>query len=183
MYITKIKNPAHTGNNQNHESQICHDLDHTDKHCCFELAMSIHAPQSIPLDYSESEHTEQSSPFAQLITSSLQSPNNYFVESAILHTNPQVLHPLCTFINTNIVFHLNCNPSFKQMSIDNAAEKFGLPDLFPALVDFMHHYRPKDSAMYSIGGWQSMVPCINFHIPKIQIWLGVHMACAPHLLW
>ena len=82
MHITKIKNLAHTGNNQNHESQICHDLDHTDKHCCFELAMSIHAPHSIPSDYSENEHTEQSSPFAQLITSSLQSPNNYFDKSA-----------------------------------------------------------------------------------------------------
>lgn len=73
-HITKIKNPAHIGNNQNYKLQICHDLNHTDKLCCFELTMSICAPHSIPLDYSKSEHTEQSNPFAQLITSSLQSP-------------------------------------------------------------------------------------------------------------
>ena len=81
-HITKIKNPVHTGNYQNYELQICHDLNHTDKLCCSELAMSICVPHSIPLDYKKSEHTKQSNPFAQLITSSLQSPNNYFDESA-----------------------------------------------------------------------------------------------------
>ena len=40
-HITKIKNPARSGNNQNYKTQICRDLDHTDKLHRFDLATSI----------------------------------------------------------------------------------------------------------------------------------------------
>ena len=59
------------------------------------------------------------------------------------------------------------------MSIDDVVEIFGLPDLFPALVDFMHCYIPENSAVYSIGGQRSTAAYTNFNIPKIQIWMGV----------
>jgi len=39
-HITEIKNPAHASNNQNYESQICRNLDCTDKCWCFDLATS-----------------------------------------------------------------------------------------------------------------------------------------------
>ena len=37
----EIKNPAQTGNNQQYEAQICHDLNHTNKTCHFDLATAI----------------------------------------------------------------------------------------------------------------------------------------------
>ena len=40
-HITEIKNPARSGNNQNYETQICRDLDRTDKLRWFDLATSI----------------------------------------------------------------------------------------------------------------------------------------------
>ena len=40
-HITKIKNPARSGNNQNYETQICRDLDRTDKLRRFDIATSI----------------------------------------------------------------------------------------------------------------------------------------------
>ena len=40
-HITTIKDPAHSGNNQNYEPQICWYLDRLDKSCQFDLATSI----------------------------------------------------------------------------------------------------------------------------------------------
>ena len=61
------------------------------------------------------------------------------------------------------------------MSIDDVAKKFRLPYFHPALVDFMDHYTPENSATYSISGQQSTVACSNLNFPKVQIWSGVHI--------
>ena len=57
-HITEIKNPAHAGNNQHNKSQICYDLDHTDKLHCFELATSIYNLHLTASDYSTNNCTE-----------------------------------------------------------------------------------------------------------------------------
>ena len=61
------------------------------------------------------------------------------------------------------------------MSIDKAAEKYGLPDLRPALMDFIRRYKSSNPAPYLIGGRRSMAACSEIGSLKIQIWSGVHL--------
>ena len=70
----------------------------------------------------------------------------------MIQKDPQASQPFQTFTDNGTAFHLNRDPSFKQMSIDQVAEKYRLPDLCPALVDFIHHYMPSNSAPCLIGG-------------------------------
>ena len=61
------------------------------------------------------------------------------------------------------------------MTVNDAAEKFGLPDLRPALTDFLCHYTPDNSANYDIGGWRRAVANTDINFSKIEIWSGVHI--------
>ena len=100
-HITEIKNPAHSGNNQNYETQICHDLESTDKLRQFDLATSIHesymdsSNESKDHSSSETDVLQQADssadnddnvriPLARLITGSLGSFQNYFHEALYL---------------------------------------------------------------------------------------------------
>ncbi|KAG2073315.1 hypothetical protein BDR04DRAFT_1116448 [Suillus decipiens] len=47
--------------------------------------------------------------------------------------------PLHTFVVECTAFHLTYSLSIWAISVDDAALKFGLPDLQPALADFLHH--------------------------------------------
>ena len=87
----------------------------------------------------------------------------------------QALWPFCTFTDTCVAFYLNQDPSIKQMSVDEAAKKYGLPDLCPALADFIHCYTPSNSVPYLIGGKHSAVAHPNIGSLRIQIWTGVRL--------
>ena len=172
-HIMEIKNPAQAGNNQRYEAQICHDLDCTDRLCHFELATMIQDPHLRLSDYSDVDNNPLTA--AQLVNGSHQSHNNYFNKASHIQNNDQALHPLHTFTESHITFHLNCSPSFKQMTIDDMAEKFGLPDLCPTLTDFLCHYMPDNSANYVIGGRQRAAANTDINFSKIEIWSGVHI--------
>ena len=61
------------------------------------------------------------------------------------------------------------------MIVDDVAEKFRLPDLCPALTDFICHYAPDSSVNYVIGGWQRGMPNTNFSFAKIEVWSSAHV--------
>ena len=61
------------------------------------------------------------------------------------------------------------------MTVDDVAEKFGLPDLHPALTDFLCYYTPDNLANYVIGGWQRAVANTDINFSKIDIWSSVHI--------
>jgi hypothetical protein len=65
--------------------------------------------------------------------------NNYFseAESLLEGATPNAPHPRRTFFDAHTAFHLTRDPSFKQMTIDAVAQKFGLPDLRPSLADYL----------------------------------------------
>ena len=189
-HITEIKNPARAGNNRQYEAQICRDLDRTDKLRRFELATSVPNTHLAPSDHHSidplnrnlldigQEHpnnTLATISLAQLIKGSLRSPTNYFEEAICLQNDHRAIRPFRTFIDTHTAFHLNRDPTFKQMTLEEAAEKFRLPDLGPALIDFMHRYTGDSQAIYSIGGRRSTVAPTHIGSPKIQVWSGVRI--------
>ena len=172
-HITEIKNPARAGNNQHYEAQICHDLNCMDKLCCLELATMIRDPHLRLSDYSDVDNNPPTA--AQLVNDSHQSHNNYFDKASHIQNNDQALRLLCTFTESHIAFHLNCSPSFKQMTVNDMAEKFGLPDLHPTLTDFLCHYMPDNSANYVIGGWRRAAANTDINFSKIEIRSSVHI--------
>ena len=150
-HITEIKNPAWVGNNQHYKVQICRDLNHMGKLCQFKLATMIHDPHMI-LNYSDVDNVNSYlSTGTQPLKGSCQS-HNYFNKALHLQDNDQALHPLHTFTNSHVAFHINHHPSLRKMTIDDAAEKFGLPDVHPTLTDFVCHYAPDNLVNYVIGG-------------------------------
>ena len=132
----EIKNPAWVGNNQCYNVQICHDLNHMDKLCHFKLA-TMTCDHHLRLNYSDLGNVNSyPSTVTQLHEGSCQS-HNYFNKALCLQDDDRALHPLCTFTNSHVAFHVNRHLSFRQMTIDDAAEKFGLADLHPTLTDFV----------------------------------------------
>ena len=185
-HITEIKNPAWAGNNQRYEAQICHDLDRTNKLHCFELATAIHNPHLIPFNAGNNTDTcEDNSDdptalsLAQLVKGQLQTSNDYFEDAALLQNDLCALRPIRTFANTHTAFHLNRHPNFKQMTVEDAATKFGLPDLRPALVDFMHRYAPEISDGYMIGGRRRAAASDSLEFSKIKVWSSVRIQMKP----
>ena len=173
-HITEIKNPAQVGNNQHYKVQICCDLNHTDKLHHFKLATTICDPH-LRLNYSDANNVDS---YLSTATLPLEGPcqsHNYFNKALHLQDNDQGLHPLHTFTNSYIAFHVNCHPSFRQMTIDDVAEKFGLPDLCPNLTDFVCLYAPDNLVNYVIGSWPSGVANTDFNFSKIEVWSSMHM--------
>ena len=64
---------------------------------------------------------------------------DYFdVALCLRHSSHMISHPLRTQqCSKNTVFHLNCDPSYKKMMIDEVASKFNLPDFRAAIGDYM----------------------------------------------
>ena len=78
---TKIKNPACSGNNQNYETQICCDLDHTDKLHQFDLANSIHESYMDSSNESK-DHSSSKTDILQQADSSADNNNNVCIPLA-----------------------------------------------------------------------------------------------------
>ncbi|KAG2053494.1 hypothetical protein BDR06DRAFT_972282 [Suillus hirtellus] len=59
-HIMEIKSPAHSSNNNNYDPQICYYLDHANKCCHFDLAMSLlnNVPDSGKQDPGDDEKDE-----------------------------------------------------------------------------------------------------------------------------
>ena len=112
---------------------------------------------------------------AQLVKGQPRTPNDYFDDAALLQNDLCALRPFRTFANTHTAFHLNRHPNFKQMMVEDAATKFGLPDLRPALVDFMYRYAPEISDSYTIGGRRRAAASDSLEFSKIEVWSSVRI--------
>lgn len=205
-HITEIKHPAKSGNNQNYESQICRSLDRTDKIRRFDLATSMLASgidfgnsnlpddQSDASDDSESDNEDGSpmlhrvtttssllasvDPVSNLVGSTRHIPD-YFEQAQRLvrgdHANAP--RPFRTFsLGSNIAFHLSRDPSFKKMTVDQAAEMFLLPDLRPALADFFHRTKDgEDTSTLPIGGRRTALSNCPLPFDDLSIWKKVQV--------
>ena len=151
--------------------------------CCFTSATAIWDPGNfVSSDYNTVSDTSVDGedevpaliPLAQLVQGSLQTPINYFNKAATIQQDPQALQPLCTFTGSCTAFHLSWDPSFKQMSINEVAEKFGLLDLHAVLVHFIHCYFPLNPAPYLIG---RLTQCSS----PFQYWVCENSSLVQHM--
>ena len=80
-HIAEIKNPARSGNNQNYETQICRDLDCTDKLRQFDLATSIHESYMDSSNESK-DHSSSETDVLQQVDSSADNDDNVCIPLA-----------------------------------------------------------------------------------------------------
>ncbi|KAG1895576.1 uncharacterized protein F5891DRAFT_1194098 [Suillus fuscotomentosus] len=67
-----------------------------------------------------------------------QTTNYFAIAKALQHREVgSVPVPPRSFVNKRTAFHLGYDPSIRSITIDEVAIKFGLPDLRPAIADFL----------------------------------------------
>ncbi|KAG9312842.1 hypothetical protein JVU11DRAFT_6271 [Chiua virens] len=181
-HVSEIKTPARSTNNNNYDPQICRYLDRAEKCRSFELATSLREQDAIrnqntlldgensdePSDVSDGEDDDRyNASQVSGLPGHARPSTNYFTISARLcgKQTGSVLLPLHSFIAGSMAVNLSYAPSLRQISVDEAAQKFGLPDLRAALADFLWH-----EEQYSEG---------FVHPIELQLWCKVWLQNEP----
>ena len=187
-HITEVKIPGRSGNNQSYNPQICRWLDRSEKHRNFSLAISIQHGQSHPrsdqiedvdlsdqdleddIDDDQDDHT----PYGPV--TAVRHPD-LFTRSAQLSNNitPSTLLPLRTFHTETTAFQLNRHSSLKKATVDEIAIKFNIPDLRPALADYVRRARDLGSTTFKIGQRRTSPPDADLPFTHLYIWYSVRM--------
>lgn len=200
-HITEVKDPARNTNNQDYEEQICRSLDRTDKIQRFELATSMWAaeidfghadtspdPLGPPDSDDEDElddgyhRIDQTSVLLATIqpTAAVAGPRreqmDYFAHADRLaaDTRPGLLFPPRTFVSACTAFHLSRDPFTKSM-IDDISSTFDLPDLRPALIDYIRYAADPnvDMSTLAIGGRRTAAAGGTLPFDDIRVWRNV----------
>ena len=204
-HISVVKDPGRSGNNQDYESQICRYLDRSDKVRQFDLATAIRGahidfralfdcenvpplPDSSDIDSdSESDVTVISSTSALLknidLVSPLLAPSrtiDYFDLASQLHHDSgiSIPHPFRTQKSSqNVAFHLTHDANYKKMTINEVATKFNLPDLRPALGDYMIRLAGQKGEPFiqTVGGRRYSLQECRLPFTHIEVWNRVRI--------
>ncbi|KIO08002.1 hypothetical protein M404DRAFT_23247 [Pisolithus tinctorius Marx 270] len=146
-HVSEIKTPASASNINNYDPQICWYLDCTEKCRTFELMTSLYESKthshgcaeekSLEVEDGSSDDgdSEISDREEVNLVSKMPGPmwpvTDYFTISVRLRTQDpdSIPFPLCSFITDGTAINLSYNPLLQCISVDGAAEKFGLLDL------------------------------------------------------
>ncbi|KAG1838044.1 hypothetical protein DFJ58DRAFT_734059 [Suillus subalutaceus] len=198
-HITEIKDPARSSNNNNYNPQICRHLDRTDKCRRFDLAMSLlnnmadskrqgsddvgDVNDNVDLD-ADDDHDDGDVDFDADVDHDIphllamnkypghsRPTTNYFEIAKVLQHREAgtVPVPLRSFVIERTAFHLAYDPSIRNISVDDAAIKFGLPDFL----------RREDTHgrdhIHTIGGARRAGPTTPLPFDKLQVWFKLRL--------
>lgn len=208
-HIEVVKDPVDSGNNQAHESQICRFLDRLDKIRNFELATSIRKANidfsrsrtrtaeqpeladdpGINCDGPQSTSISTTSELLSILTAvdyEQQGPSrqttNYFHRANLLRRNKltaSAKYPHRTHQGApNVVFHLSRDPVFKQ-SIDDIANTFRIPDLRPAIADFITRLQgssaDQNGHVTIVGGRRFAKKDCELPVERLEVWTKMRL--------
>jgi hypothetical protein len=204
--ITAIKDPARSGNNQNYEPQICRYLDRLDKLRQFDLATSIReakvdfrvGPGDEELeDILEGEEAHGSDEGDLLVTStssllthidpvsSLSGPSrnivDYFHRASELKRSLQhrqdIPLPLRTHAcSRHVAIHLSRDPAHKRLLVDDIAQIYHIPDLRPALADYLQRITTGDEqGPLDVKGRRLSQANCDLPFDRLEVWKKVYL--------
>jgi hypothetical protein len=190
--ITLIKDPARSGNNKDYDVQICRHLDRDEKIRLFDLATSVRQARTADVGsppvsqntLSDNEDSDSGSdmddPCSPIPTTQLgkrSTPTNYFLAAQRLLEDPpsRTPRPLRTFSTLSTSFHLTHRANKTRMTIDDAALKFNLPDLRPALADYVQRVKTNTHFQHKIGGRRIAAAASVLPFTDIQVWHSVRV--------
>ncbi|KAG1867088.1 hypothetical protein C8R48DRAFT_599969, partial [Suillus tomentosus] len=185
-HITGIKDPARSSNNNNYDPQICRHLDRADKCRRFELATNLldHA-QSFPVqdvdidpkdDDVDIDADESTIKRSSVIHSSGHSRpiTDYFSIAKVLQHRDSVPLPLRSFIVKCTAFHLSYDPAIRNVTVDEIADRFSLPDLRSAIADYLQCEATFGyNNVHPIGGPRRAGPMAILPFDKLQVWIKI----------
>jgi len=165
-HVTEIKQPARSGKNQDYYAQIAQHLDRSDKCFRFDLATQIASTKQHGAEEDEDQEDDHEPDSEVLHATYYYSPArtsvNYFeiAEGITSGTIPTSVRPPRIFTSSTTAFRLALKLSL-HISIDEASETFGLPDLRLAITDYLYHLdRPTEA---------------NLTTERMQIWSKVRV--------
>jgi len=84
--------------------------------------------------------------------------------------------PPCSFVDKCTAFHLGYDPSIWSITVDEVVIKFGLPDLRPAIADFLQHEATYGHQhVHSISGPRRAGSTAVLQFDKVQVWFKIHL--------
>ncbi|KAG1856595.1 hypothetical protein C8R48DRAFT_749162 [Suillus tomentosus] len=149
-HITEIKDPARSSNNNNYDTQIYSDIE------------ADVETEDVPID--PTQHPRQTT--------------NYFeIAKALQHREVgSVPVPPRSFVNKRTAFHLGYDPSIRSITIDEVAIKFGLPDLRPAIANFLQREATYGHQhVHSISGPRRAGSTAVLPFDKVQVWFKIRL--------
>ncbi|KAF8421727.1 hypothetical protein L210DRAFT_3672552 [Boletus edulis BED1] len=197
-HIEMIKDPAASTNHHNFNLQICCYLDRIERCRAFETATRLSSAlcngpdngQDIPDsevdlaagdvdDPSAEDEDEEEHPTALLNdiwAPKCPVPNFFSIAQTLLTAVPgSIPHPIRTFTSGPTAFRLNYDPSIKRIAIDQAAEMFNIPDLCPAIADYLGCEGPYTQNFHSFGGQPRAHADVHLPFSEIQVWYKVRL--------
>lgn len=190
-HITEIKDPARSSNNNNYNPQICRHLDRAEKCRRFELAASLldrkQSPKELENDLDPEDDEIEIDADADIDTEHMpailepghpRQITNYFAIAKLLQHREvgSVPLPLCSFSTGRTAFHLAYDPSIRNIAVDEVAIRFGLPDLRPAIADFLHREATHGhNHVHAIGGPRRAGSAAVLLFDKVQVWFKIRL--------
>ncbi|KAF8136962.1 hypothetical protein EV363DRAFT_1156554 [Boletus edulis] len=181
-HIEVVKDPASMTNNQNYSSQICRSLDRDEKCRIFNTAIALSTISSQRNDSGEAgkeeddgdEYDEVGDVLSDLWTSQRKQTNFFAVAAQRLASVTSYPRPLRTFSHGSTAFRLNYDPSLRRVPIDDVAIIFNLPDLRPALADYVKREGEFAQNFHKFGPRRSGE---GAYLPftELQVWYKVRL--------
>ncbi|KAG1717311.1 hypothetical protein EDB19DRAFT_1654258 [Suillus lakei] len=148
----------------------------------FSHATAILREKSVTFAYFRGYTTLNSNWLPGLLSSS-RSPGqprpitDYFSIVKILQAKKvgSVPFPLHSFVVGRTALNLAYDPSIKHATVDEIAIMFGLPDLRPAIADFLHREATYGNHIHSIGGPRRAVHGTELPFDKVQVWFKIRL--------
>lgn len=194
LHITVIKEPAEASNNQEYDAQICRFLDRLERCRLFDDAVKISQSATCPTPMSSAPHAVDNSVEDDLdelpnaVVKDIWEPHpqstDFFSKARHLEESadpvPRVWPPR-TFIAGCAAIRLNYNPSIKRISVDDAAEMFGLEGLRAALADYLEREQQKTG--HKLSHQRHAPSNANLFFDDLQVWYKLriqqHGVCDP----
>lgn len=197
-HIDAIKVPSENTNNGQYGPQICRYLDRDEKRRLFDLSTAIHEAgsdlESIIYnstgdqgddDDEELDGEPNADWISELDTVStacgpsrkavdLFAAADAFTARATSEGPTSVPWPLRTFSTSWAAFNLNRQPDIGKISVDLLAEKYNLPDLRPALLDFFAKHLQNPS-LHHIGGRRRTWVDTRLPFNNVMVWYSLRM--------
>ena len=179
-HVQEIKVPAWLSNNQNYYDQIARYLDRSDKCFRFDVATYFEAhrqqtplPDEDDLDFDwEDNDIELDTPSLSEHMNVSRSTVNYFAVAEALSCGciPNALKPHRTFSSSSTAFHITNKPSLR-MTVDEAAVLFEVPDLRPAIWEFLQCVQNRTN--HDVSGVRTQNLDCPLPFDRIQVWYKV----------
>ena len=175
-HIDFVKRPKSKTNGHDYYPQICQQLDRAEKIWFFSLATAHF--QALVDDSSDPDPDDDAITCDKSLSIHCPPAGTRRLTPDFFTTRPPASHPasapLRTFVMNKTAFCINVKPDVKQMSVEDAAVTFRIPDLHISIRDWFISYLT-DPTIRTISGRQGSAHDILLPFMGIRVWDSVQV--------